>query len=143
MKKQDQNQASGPVYELGYLLADQLTDEKVAKKVTDLKGIVSQDAEAVIDEGEPELRTLAYTITTRRDGKRKDYSKAHFGWIKFESSADKINNIEETVKADNEVIRFLLIKTVREDTLAHLEVEEMEEGEEDEINSEDAENTKN
>jgi len=137
----NEDQASKLVYEVGYLLDSKLTDEKAAAKAAAIRDLVSQDAGEIIAEGLPKSRSLAYTMSISRDGKRKDHARAYFGWVKFETLPAIINIIEESLKKDLDVIRFLLIKTVREDTLAHLADMELEEGSESEDDVEDEEDT--
>ena len=134
MNKQTNNQESKlGVYELGYLLDPKLTDDQAAKKATDLGAMMSQEAGEVIASGEPKMRSLAYQMTIKTEGKRRDYEKAYFGWVKFTQSPAAIAELEKKVKSDTQVVRYLLIKTVREDTMAHVTDEEVSGEDQDDI----------
>ena len=45
------------------------------------------------------------------------FNIGYFGWIKFELDADKVKELEKGLKLDEEVIRYLVVKTVRENTV--------------------------
>lgn len=120
MKKQNQNQDSKlTVYELGYLLDSKFTEDQAAAKASELGTFMSQDSGAVISSGEPKMRNLAYQMTIKREGKRRDFNKAYFGWVKFEQDPDMIGGLEAKIKLDQDLVRYLLIKTIREDIVPH------------------------
>jgi len=43
--------------------------------------------------------------------------KAYFGWIKFELEPDSVLQLKENLEQNDSLLRFLIIKTVRENTL--------------------------
>jgi hypothetical protein len=43
---------------------------------------------------------------------------AYFGWIKFEALAEKSITIGEAFKNNSSILRYILIKTVRENTMS-------------------------
>jgi hypothetical protein len=48
---------------------------------------------------------------------RKKFDTAYFGWLKFETKSELMPSIKKAVDAYPNVLRYLLIKTVRENTL--------------------------
>ena len=50
-------------------------------------------------------------------GLRRKFDKAYFGWVKFEMDNKDIAAVKKSLDANENVLRFLLIKTVRENTL--------------------------
>ncbi len=121
MKENNQNQDSKlTVYELALLVDPKLSEDAVNKKVDKLGDIVAQGSGAVLSSGESRMRNLAYEITIKNEGKRRDFTKAYFNWIKFEQSPDLLGSIETTLSADSEIIRFLIVKTTREDYVTTL-----------------------
>jgi ribosomal protein S6 len=105
------------VYETGILLDGSLSDEDALTHHEAFKSALTERGALIIAEGTPESKKLAYTITIKRDAKRKDYSKAHFSWIKFDLASSDVAEFEKALRGDEKVIRYLLIKTVRENTL--------------------------
>ena len=48
---------------------------------------------------------------------KKKFTSAYFGWIKFETKSELMPAIKKAVDGNPNVLRYLLIKTVRENTL--------------------------
>jgi ribosomal protein S6 len=66
----------------------------------------------------PKAIELAYQMERQIGAKKDKYTKAFFGWIKFELPQSKIDEVKKAVDKNDKIIRFLIIKTVREDTMA-------------------------
>lgn len=113
-------QASLPerqVYELGYHIVSTVAEENLSKEVETLKAIILKDGGSLISEGEPKLINLAYSMTKSVADTKKKFTSAYFGWIKFETKSELMPAIKKAVDANSNVLRYLLIKTVRENTL--------------------------
>ncbi|OHA18364.1 MAG: hypothetical protein A2836_03200 [Candidatus Taylorbacteria bacterium RIFCSPHIGHO2_01_FULL_45_63] len=104
------------IYEVGYLLLSPLSDEKLAEEVAFIKGQI-QSSGVIVTEEVPRLRPLAYFVIKALAGQNKKYDNAYFGWIKFEMDAPAVLLLKEALEKRENVIRFLIIKTVRENTL--------------------------
>ena len=106
------------IYEAGYLLVPELAEGAVAEEVNSLKTLIlDKFGGAEISSEMPKPIDLAYTMERRVGSKNEKYSKAHFGWIKFEVSPEAIGAIKAVLDNNNKIIRFLIIKTVRNNTL--------------------------
>jgi len=105
------------VYELGYHIVSTVAEENVPAEAEALKAIVLQDGGSLISEGEPKLINLAYSMTKSVADVKKKFTSAYFGWIKFETKSELMPTIKKAVDAYPNVLRYLLIKTVRENTL--------------------------
>ena len=105
--------ATYPIYEIGYHLIPTLTEEGVVAAVEALRRTLG-DAEILKDEA-PVKIPLAYIVERRGQGKREKYAEAYFGFIKFTTAKENIPAIEQYLRATHEVLRHLLIETVRED----------------------------
>ena len=108
---------SARVYEAGLLLVPSIAQENVAKSFETIKKVVEKAGGEIISEEIPTLRTLAYTMVKALTGRKIKYSTAYFGWVKFEGNADLAKEIDAHLKASEDVLRYLVIKTVRENTL--------------------------
>lgn len=105
------------VYELGYHIVSTVAEENLPKEVEALKAIVLQDGGSLVSVGEPKLINLAYSMTKSVADIKKKFTSAYFGWIKFETKSELMPMIKKAVDANPNILRYLLIKTVRENTL--------------------------
>lgn len=106
------------VYEVGFHLVPTLTEDDVKNHVDFVKEIIKkQKGSSLISEAKPILRNLAYSISKKVKEVRTTYGKAYFGWVKFETYPDQIIEIKKELDQNEFVIRYLIITTVRENTL--------------------------
>lgn len=63
------------------------------------------------------MRELAYEMIRVVNNVNVRFNEGYFGWIKFELSGDKVKELEKGLKLDEEVVRFMVVKTVRENTV--------------------------
>ncbi len=103
------------VYELAFHIVPQTPEEGLGAVVEKLRAIIGK-AEFIAEQA-PEKKNLAYTIIISHTGKREKFDTAYFGWIKFATRRDAIPAIEQGVRAAKEVLRYLLVETVRENTM--------------------------
>jgi ribosomal protein S6 len=106
------------IYELGYHVMPTLSEEEVTKAVTDLKDQLAGIEATIIAEQHPTLMTLAYEIGKDIDNKNRKFGTAYFGWIKFEVETEAIEAFKDLMDKNANILRFIIIKTVRESTLA-------------------------
>ena len=107
----------GTIYEVSYLFLPSLALEQVPAKVASLKDVITKAGGAVISFEEPISIDLAYPMTKVVQTTRHKVSTAYFGWVKFEMQKDGIGVVKKALDNDGEVLRHLIIKTVRENTL--------------------------
>ncbi len=106
------------IYEVGYHLLSSIAEENVEKEVEKIKQILSAEKATIILEESAKLRPLAYSIKKGFGGVYKTYDQSYFGFIKFELPEEsKVEDIDKKLKANDNVLRFILIKTVRENTM--------------------------
>lgn len=110
--KEDRKQ----VYEIGYLLVPSIPEEQVSSKVLELKDILSKKGAEFIGEEMPELRPLAYDMVKKIGSSNHKFEKGYFGWFKFEIQAGEINDIKKAFEENPDMLRMLLITTVKENT---------------------------
>lgn len=106
------------VYELGYLLVPTISDENIGGVYTALKDMVSEYKGEFIADEMPHMIALAYPMLKVVANVRNKFDSAYFGWIKFEMETSKILDFKKKLDFDPNVIRFLITKTVRENTIA-------------------------
>ena len=104
------------VYELGYHLVPTLAEEQIPAASGAVRGMIERISKDIIAEELPVFIDLAYTVVKTIEHKNKRFDEAYFGWIKFEASPSGIADLEEALKKDENVLRYLVTKTVRENT---------------------------
>lgn len=105
------------VYELGYHLLPTVDEGNLEKEREALVAIITQFGGTVISEEMPALINLAYDMDKVINNKRNTFSQAYFGWIKFYLNPDWIVEFEEDVSAVENILRYLVIKTIPENTI--------------------------
>lgn len=106
------------IYELSYLATPTLSEEELPAKVGGLKEVISNLGGAFISEEYPKLIDLAYTMERVVANKRNKFGQGYFGWFKFEMDPASVLKLKGALDLDESIIRFLIIRTVRENTLA-------------------------
>ncbi len=117
MTKETVKTGKASVYEVGYHIVPAVSPEKLSHEVDAIHAVLKGAGATVISEEAPKLRNLSYQMTKIVGPVRNHYDTAYFGWIKFEGSGDTIADITKSFEANEKVLRFLLVKTVRENTL--------------------------
>jgi ribosomal protein S6 len=106
------------IYEIGYHIVPSVPEDKLGEEVSSLKEVLEKNGAVIISEESPKLRALSYEMRKESAGKYKKYTMAYFGWIKFEALAEKSITIGEAFKNNSSILRYILIKTVRENTMS-------------------------
>jgi len=86
--------------------------------VTIIKDLLESNGAAFISEEFPKLRHLSYTMTKVVGAKHLKFDTAYFGWMKFEMAPESVLAIKKVLDLNDNIVRFIIIKTVRENTLA-------------------------
>ena len=106
------------IYEVGYHIVSSVAEEQIPAEVEKIKGYLAKEKAIIISEETPKLRPLAYSIKKAFGGSYKVFDKAYFGFVKFELLEDAdIRTIDLAMKNNESVLRYIVIKTVRENTM--------------------------
>lgn len=92
---------NGKEYELAYLLAPDIPEEKLELETAELKRIISENSGEVIESEAPKKRWLAYPI--------KKQGQASFGVIYFNADKENIDGIKKNLSFYKNVLRFLIL----------------------------------
>ncbi len=106
------------VYELGYHLVPSLSEEEVALRVENFKKAIEAFPGEFIASGGPLSQELSYPMRKMKNGKWREFTRSQFGWIKFAAAPEKVHAWRDILREDETIIRCIIIKTVREDTMA-------------------------
>ena len=106
------------VYELGYLLVPSIPEENVPAEYGNLKELVSSLGGIFVADDMPKMLPLAYEMSKVVNNVRSKFNTAYFGWIKFSMEPVKVLELKKKLDLDPNVLRFLIFKTVKENTIA-------------------------
>jgi len=109
---------SKAIYEIGYHILPTIDEQNVPSIVSSLKEEVEKAGGVFVMEEFPTRISLAYPMSKVVDGKRTRFDGAYFGWMKFELLRENIESLKKAFDDHKDILRFLLIETVREDTRA-------------------------
>ncbi len=104
------------VYEIGYLLISSIPKEKVEETVESLKKILIDKGASILSMESAELIPILYTMEKKIGGTNHSFDQGYFGWFKFEISSSEIESIKKTFEVHTDMLRMLLINTVKENT---------------------------
>src|SRR6266567_2661464 len=87
------------VYEIGYLVASSITEDKIPAEADAVKGILTKAGASIIADEMPHWQDLAYTMRRKTvSGSYEKYDAAYFGWVKFELGSDIIEAVKKSVE---------------------------------------------
>lgn len=109
---------SRPVYEVGFHVVPDVEESKVGSVVEMVRTELAKGKAEIITESFPRKITLAYTVERATTGKREKYKDAYFGFIKFATEREYIPALETLLRDSKEILRYLLVETVREELVA-------------------------
>jgi len=106
------------VYEVGYLMVPTIAEENLGAEVTGFKDSLIEKGVSFISDEYPKMIELAYEMSRSIDNKKQKFSYGYFGWAKFECSTDQAKVIKDILDKNEKLVRYLLIKTIRESTMS-------------------------
>ena len=105
------------VYEISFIFDNKLDEGAALEKGNAIKQSIATLGGSFISEEAPYMRELAYEMVRVVNNVNVSFNEGYFGWIKFELDGDKIKELEKGLKGDDQVVRYLVVKTVRENTV--------------------------
>ena len=111
------NEEDNLIYEIGYHLLPSIDESEIPVQSLKIKSIVEENEGVIISEGMPKMTILSYDISKNIDSKKHKFNKAYFGWVKFELNPSQISGIKSKMEGLTNVLRFIIVKTVKEDTM--------------------------
>ena len=118
-KKEIQADGAEPrIYEVGFHIVPTIPEEEVALVVNTIRDAIETANGMVIAEEHPVLTELSYTMDHNVANKRSRFDSGYFGWLKFQADPERIAAVKDAMESNERVFRFLIIKTVRENTMA-------------------------
>lgn len=126
-KNQETDAVGSRIYEIGYHIVPSKKEDELEATVGSIRTLIEKAGGSFIAEGAPSLTKLAYTIEIKENGKRVDYDRGYFGWLKFEAPVEAAASLEAALKHNPSILRSVLFQTVREETRARFKTAPMRE----------------
>jgi ribosomal protein S6 len=104
-------------YELAFHILPTVAEGEVTGAFDVIKAHITNAGGTVGSEEAPERIDLAYPIVKHLEGKNRTFASAYFGWVRFTLEGEKIGVLEEEIRTDGNVLRFLLTKLTREEEI--------------------------
>lgn len=104
----------GLVYELTFHLLPNLGEDESAKEVAGLKALIEKEGGTIISTDEVKPMQLAYTMVKKQEGKNAKFDSSLLGMIKFDLETEALLKVTEEIDLNKNILRYLIIKTVRE-----------------------------
>lgn len=105
------------VYEVGFHIVPTVAEGDLGIRVTAIRDIIESVGGKMITDEYPKHVELAYPMVKVTQNRRASYHDAYFGWMKFEADPNGAETVAQKLMADDHIIRSILIKTVRENTM--------------------------
>ena len=115
---ENEKESRAQVYEVGYLMVPGIAEENLGAEVTALKDSLTGLGAVIISDEYPKMIELAYEMSRSIANKKQKFTYGYFGWVKFDSTSEGAINIKDALDKNEKLIRYLLIKTVRESTMS-------------------------
>lgn len=106
------------VYEVGYIMVPTIAEEGLGGEVTAFKDMFTEHGATFISDEYPKMMELAYEMSRSIANKKQKFSYGYFGWVKFECTTAQAKVIKDLLDKNEKLVRYLMIKTVRESTMS-------------------------
>ncbi|HUO56357.1 MAG TPA: 30S ribosomal protein S6 [Candidatus Paceibacterota bacterium] len=115
------------IYEVGYHIVPTVLEDNLEAVVGAIRSVIEKAGGTFISEGAPTLMKLSYLMTHREEDKNVEYDRGFFGWIKFEAPTAASALLDNALKNDKNILRFIIFRTVREETRARMKISTLRE----------------
>ena len=117
MTEINETKVDSRVYEVSFIFDNKLNESAALEKANALKQSIATLGGSFISEEAPYMRELAYEMIRVVNNVNVRFNEGYFGWIKFELDGEKVKEFEKSLKGDEQVVRYMVVKTVRDNTV--------------------------
>ena len=97
------------IYEVGFLVTPSIPEESIKQEFQKTKEKIIEAGGLIISEGNPEMKSLAYTLEKKVEGVLSKFDQAYLGYIRFELNPSDLPLINKFLNSQASVIRFIII----------------------------------
>ena len=117
MTNENETTVDSRVYEISFIFDNKIDESAALEKSNALKQSIATLGGSFISEEAPYMRELAYEMIRVVNNVNVRFNEGYFGWIKFTLEAAKVKEFEKNIKLDEEVVRYMVVTTVAENTV--------------------------
>ena len=117
MQENNETTVDSRVYEVSFIFDNKLDEGAALEKENAVKQSIATLGGSFISEEAAYMRELAYEMIRVQNNVNIRFNEGYFGWIKFTAQADSVKSLDKTLKDDEQVVRYLVVKTVAENTV--------------------------
>lgn len=117
MQENNETIVDSRVYEVSFVFDNKLDESAALEKGNAIKQSIATLGGSFISEEAPYMRELAYEMIRVQNNVNIRFNEGYFGWIKFEAPSTSVKSLEKMLKDDEQIVRFLVVKTVAENTV--------------------------
>lgn len=97
-------------YEFAFHILPTVAEGEVASVFDGLKNHITKLEGELKEEESPKHFDLAYEIEMFLEGKNRHFSSSYFGWVRFKMTPSNLLQLQEELKSEKTLLRFLIIK---------------------------------
>lgn len=101
-------------YEFAFHILPTVAEGEVPETLSKIKAHITHVGGDIFAEELPERIDLIYPIVKHVEGKNRTFASAYFGWVRFRLEGEKMAELEEELRADGDILRFLMVKLTKE-----------------------------
>jgi ribosomal protein S6 len=105
------------IYEISFIFDNRLEEGAAVEKLETLKKDIASLGGSFISEETPYMRELSYEMVRVVNNVNIKFAQGYFGWVKFELLPENLEEINKKLKLDEEVVRFLIVKTDKDNDI--------------------------
>lgn len=105
------------IYEVSFVFDNKIEEAAALEKADAIKKSIATLGGSFISEETPYMRELAYEMIRVQNNINVRFNQGYFGWIKFEMPSENVKSLEKMLKEDEQVVRYIVVKTVAENTV--------------------------
>ena len=100
-------------YEFAFHILPTVAEGEVPDALLRIKAHVTNAGGAIFDEELPERIDLIYPIVRHLEGKNRSFASSYFGWVRFRLGGEKLEALQEELRSEQDILRFLIVKLTK------------------------------
>jgi ribosomal protein S6 len=101
-------------YEFAFHILPTVAEGEVPETLSNIKAHITNAGGDIFDEETPERIDLVYPVVKHLEGKNRTFASSYFGWIRFRMDGEEMTHLEEELRADGSILRFLMVKLTKD-----------------------------
>lgn len=102
-------------YEFAFHILPTVAEGEVPETLSQIKAHITNQGAVIFDEEAPERIDLVYPVEKHLEGKNRKFNSSYFGWIRFRLEGAKLEALQEELRNETNVLRFLIVKLTKLD----------------------------